>query len=75
MIKIKALIFCQACDASVEVLADLEEERADAGCGCCDRGTGRYYIDAEIYTLPEGWTKHRSYSTDYFCPDHKQEER
>lgn len=68
MIKVKSLIHCEKCPATAEVLVDLEEERTDSGCGCCDRGTGRYYIDAEVYSLPEGWTKSRRYSVDYFCP-------
>lgn len=71
MIKIKAQILCEECDAVAEVMANLEEERVDSGCGCCDHGTGRFYIDAEVYPLPEGWTKRRNYSVDYFCPEHR----
>lgn len=75
MIKVKVQIFCQCCDASVETLASLEEERGESSCGCCSgRGTGRFFIDAEVYDLPQGWTKHRRYDIDYYCPEHKHEE-
>jgi len=70
MIKVKVLVYCDACNATAESVACIEEERTGNGC-CCDRGTGRYYIDADVYVLPDGWTKDIRYSIKYFCPDHK----
>lgn len=73
MMKTKVLVYCRDCDATAEVLADLDEERVDSSCGCCSQGTDRYYISVSSYSLPTGWVQRRNfYGGVFLCPEHKE---